>query len=98
MIWSLMQESSHIEEKATAEATLSQEYANEMSEWVALTNKLSAQIEDMRCNSDHQHVSQQVLAENARLHEDNVAMKAQLNALLSKLESIQVKPTVDTTR
>jgi hypothetical protein len=84
MIWSLMQESSHIEEKATAEATLSQEYANEMSEWVALTNKLSAQIEDMRCNSDHEHVSQRVLEENARLHEENLALKAQLNALLEQ--------------
>jgi hypothetical protein len=82
MIWSLMQESSQIEEKATAEASLSQEYANEMSEWVALTNRLSAQIEDMRCNSDHQDVSQHILEENAKLHEANRALKARLNALL----------------
>ncbi|KAG5180093.1 hypothetical protein JKP88DRAFT_264019 [Tribonema minus] len=77
MIWNLMQEASHVVEKATAEAVLSKEYANEMAEWVDLTNRLTAQISELRLENARVPALEQ---ENAKLEEQNRMLRARLAA------------------
>ena len=92
-----MQESLQSEEKVQAERALAQEYASEMTQWVDLTNRLSAQIEQLRSgrkapstdrqpHSNTAHVdtnNDELSTENARLREENRALRAQLRTLRS---------------
>ena len=98
-----MQESSQAEEKATAEAALSAEYAAEMTKWVDLTNRLSAQIAALRNSDAGQTIEPtvtvvagggdaQLAVENARLREENRALKAQLQAACTQLEPSLQEP------
>lgn len=88
IIWNLMQENGRMEEKAAAEAALSAEYANEMSEWVELTNRLGAQVEELRAEATE---SADVKEECARLRDRNRLLEAELGKLTSDLHTFGIE-------
>lgn len=71
MVWNLMQDSKNLEGKVEAESALSAEYASEIAEWVALTQRMSGDIVQLR----------EKAAATERLEQENKKLMARVAAL-----------------
>ena len=76
MLWNMLKEKEGWDEKVEKEREINKEYASEMSEWLALTNNMSEEINRIR----DEHVD-----DKRKLVEENEALKQELDSLRSRM-------------
>ena len=75
MIWNMLKDKEKWEEKLQEERDMNKEYAQEMSEWLALTNSMSEEINRLREDSSGER--ERMEAENNRLRRELEALRSE---------------------
>jgi len=77
MLWQMLKEKEGWDEKLNKEQEMNKEYANEMSEWLALTNSMSEEINRIR--DDNVADKSNLVEENANLRQELANLRARMS-------------------
>ena len=77
MLWNMLKEKESWDEKIAKEREINKEYANEMSEWLALTNNMSEEINRIR--DEHVEDKRALLEDNENLRSELAQLKSRMS-------------------
>ena len=79
MLWAMLKDKESWDEKMEGEKDMNKEYAQEMGEWLTLTNDMSEEINRLR--EDHGKERERLESENEMLRRELDSMKEKVSIL-----------------
>ena len=79
MLWAMLKDKESWDEKMEGEKDMNKEYAQEMGEWLTLTNDMSEEINRLR--EDHGKERERLEQENEKLRRELDSMKEKVSIL-----------------